>query len=1068
MLSVAHPNNGLKVTISPRVSQGYPVLVSAPVVLGDPAGILQLDWDSERTQKDLCCARQERMGDQAFQELGSFLFRTLFAGQLGTLFELNWENAVRSGQDAYLRVQLHILAEELHAVPWEIMYHPVRNLWLSVSCHSPLTRYVDAVVRPSVDLSLPLRVLVCSAEPRDLPPVRSGPEIAAILNSLQALQDNGVLEVSLCRSCRKASLHESLERFHPHLVHFVGHGRRYGKVYGLVLEREDGSSEFIDVDTVRGILESARTVRGTILNACESHGVAVGLARQGIAAVGIQDVIRNDASVGLCQALYEALAAGQPLDVAVNRARFSLRLSGGGNKRDWWLPAVFLPGGNADLFRIGKPRTTVHVTSSPPGAHILLDGVDSGKVTPDRVVVQDAGAQAISVRKSGYEISAPQKVPAASPGQDMQVEFVLRGQTGCIVTTSSQSDAYVFAVRGSTGNRQFLGMTDETGRLGPVRLPVGKYRIEGSTRLGDASAAGETVFGRREVVVQEGKTIRVSLPSSESCRAREMGRRSFSLNRRMLWIAGAMLAGAAVLVAVLVTVRRSVSPKAPQMPAARGGLQRVTPLRDPVDMVTIAAGKLFRGPWEESATVRVLAEHGANPLVNLSELLTAPERAVVLKDFFIDRYEVTNAEYRRFVEHVRRTNDHSKCHPQEPAGKDHAARLWSKADLSQDDLPVMGVDWFDAYAYAAWAGKRLPTEDEWEQAARGPQGWPYPWGRQFREEYYPVGAPRGVHELPASRPDGPVGMGGNVAEWTATVWPLETHRVVRGGTWTTPEDMGDLFALTFLRHTSAAMDATAGDVGFRCARDARGAIPEGMVRIAGGAVRLGREDTPLLRLIRKYPDRHKELLADESVVVDMRPFMIDVHEVTNAQYRKFLEHIERTGDHSLCHPDEAPGKGHTPAYWNDARFAGDNKPVVGVDWYDAYAYARWAGKRLPTGDQWQYAARGATKSLYPWGDTFDSGLCVSLESQATGPAEVGSCPRGASVTGAWDMAGNVMEWTTDDYPVGQRAVKVVRGGSWDSPCEIYGLTYLRPVGAPVTLRANNLGFRCVADVPAKR
>ncbi len=105
-----------------------------------------------------------------------------------------------------------------------------------------------------------------------------------------------------------------------------------------------------------------------------------------------------------------------------------------------------------------------------------------------------------------------------------------------------------------------------------------------------------------------------------------------------------------------------------------------------------------------------------------------PMRLIRVKPFFIQRCEVSNAEYRRFVDHVRTSQDYSMEHPDAPPLKDHQAAGWKTPALSRDTQPVVGVDWFDAYAYAKWKGLRLPTEAEWELAARGTDNRPYPWG----------------------------------------------------------------------------------------------------------------------------------------------------------------------------------------------------------------------------------------------------------------------------------------------------------------------------------------------------
>lgn len=107
-----------------------------------------------------------------------------------------------------------------------------------------------------------------------------------------------------------------------------------------------------------------------------------------------------------------------------------------------------------------------------------------------------------------------------------------------------------------------------------------------------------------------------------------------------------------------------------------------------------------------------------------------PMRLIMVNPFLISRTEVSNAEYRRFANHVRTTQDYSMEHPDAPPLKNHQAACWSIPILSRDEQPVTGVDWYDAYAYAKWQGLRLPTEAEWELAARGPAARLYPWGSE--------------------------------------------------------------------------------------------------------------------------------------------------------------------------------------------------------------------------------------------------------------------------------------------------------------------------------------------------
>jgi len=137
-----------------------------------------------------------------------------------------------------------------------------------------------------------------------------------------------------------------------------------------------------------------------------------------------------------------------------------------------------------------------------------------------------------------------------------------------------------------------------------------------------------------------------------------------------------------------------------------------------------------------------------------------PARKIRLPTFYIDRFKVTNAQYARFV---RETG-----HP--------APRSWKggKMPVGKGDYPVVGVDWRDAVAYAKWCGKRLPTEEEWEKAARGADGFVYPWGNEWDEKYGAADSKlRTAREcLDSASPYGCLGMVHAPPEWTASRYSI--------------------------------------------------------------------------------------------------------------------------------------------------------------------------------------------------------------------------------------------------------------------------------------------------------
>jgi serine/threonine-protein kinase len=185
----------------------------------------------------------------------------------------------------------------------------------------------------------------------------------------------------------------------------------------------------------------------------------------------------------------------------------------------------------------------------------------------------------------------------------------------------------------------------------------------------------------------------------------------------------------------------------------------------------------------------------------------------------MDRHEVTCSRYARFVQ--------ATGHPPPPD--------WTGGHppTGRESLPVTNVSWSDAAAFAGWAGKRLPTESEWEYAGRGRNGWIYPWGNSFRPDAV-NSEEAGADDLlpPGSRPKdrslfGIMDLSGNVSEWTASLYqpyPGNSHpekgyalaqRVVRGGAYSV---QGVYCRLVFRAHL--APDYRAGDLGFRCVVDA--------------------------------------------------------------------------------------------------------------------------------------------------------------------------------------------------------------------------------------------------------
>jgi formylglycine-generating enzyme required for sulfatase activity len=266
-----------------------------------------------------------------------------------------------------------------------------------------------------------------------------------------------------------------------------------------------------------------------------------------------------------------------------------------------------------------------------------------------------------------------------------------------------------------------------------------------------------------------------------------------------------------------------------------------------------------------------------------------------------------------------------------------------------------------------------------------------------------------------------------------------------------------------------------------------------MVLIPGGTFEMGVDPKDLKELEkmgRKVPHMNKDIakawFGDETPkhTVTVDTYYMDIYEVTNRQFKKF---VKATG---------YKAKGNWKKYAKKKRM---DHPVVNVTWHDARAYAKWAGKRLPTEAEWEYAAKGGRDvKWFPWGDSpdpnranyrhqgesFFAGLIRLLGLRRMGTKPVGSyAPNGF---GLYDMIGNVREWCENDrdpYPGGPKNDeiyrgygvrrkgkkahgKAARGGHWQDSNAVYIRLNERSGILPDTAR-RDLGFRCVKSFKAQ-
>ncbi len=208
-----------------------------------------------------------------------------------------------------------------------------------------------------------------------------------------------------------------------------------------------------------------------------------------------------------------------------------------------------------------------------------------------------------------------------------------------------------------------------------------------------------------------------------------------------------------------------------------------------------------------------------------------------------------------------------------------------------------------------------------------------------------------------------------------------------------------------------------------------------------------------------YPD-----ISGKTIKVDS--FLIDKYPVTNAQYFEFITATGYVPSDTTRYLKD----------WESGTFrqGQDNYPVVYLSYEDMKAYAKWAGKRLPTEAEWQLAAQGTDKRKWPWGDEFHGTYCNNAFDR---PTPVDAFSKGQSPYGAVDLVGNVWQMTGDLYFNGTDYFAIIRGGSYYKPDS--SQWYLE--GGPQPLdktqmmlmvsqgfdRCSTVGFRCVKDIESR-
>jgi len=216
-----------------------------------------------------------------------------------------------------------------------------------------------------------------------------------------------------------------------------------------------------------------------------------------------------------------------------------------------------------------------------------------------------------------------------------------------------------------------------------------------------------------------------------------------------------------------------------------------------------------------------------------------------------------------------------------------------------------------------------------------------------------------------------------------------------------------------------------------------------------------------------------ELYSDEKPrKVLLKPYRLDATEVTNARYKEFTDQkayetrAEKLG-YSLRYFGDVVGSLPVDgASWRnpdgpDTSFADiPDYPVTSMTRADAEAFCRWANGRLPTADEWEYAAKGENRKIFPWGDTWNAGFAHWGNADAAGTVKVMSFPQGSTSSGLHDLSGNVWEWTSTEID----GMGVMKGGSWLEANPANLRSSVQRIVENIDIPNVDDGFRCAYDI----
>ena len=812
--------------IGPGAGRAYPVSV-----LHSPAGeartVMQFPFDELMLENNLLKLQTAllRSGggrrsvldphQQAVQDFGRALFEALFNGEVRSRYDVSRLQADHAGQG--LRLKLHIRPPELAVLPWEYLFDVRMGDYLCLSSSTPVVRYPELpqAMQP-LRVSPPLRILGLIADPTDMERLDVTKEKERVALALARLRTGGQVELTWLSGSTARDLQRALRGGPWHIVHFVGHGGfdRPSDEGLVVLTDNAGRAQPLFATPLARLLGDHRALRLVVLNACEGArgserdifaSAAAILVRRGIPAVlAMQHEITDHAAVEFARAFYEAVADGYPVDAAVSEGRKAVSTQVP-NTVEWGTPVLTMRASDGALFDITE--LVAHEARQP---ELKRQQEAAEREQQERAAY---AAQQAALKRQQEAAERERQVRAAVTTQPEVSSDSIQSQPHALETAKRAPEIL---------EQQAAGFTSLTI---PAHLKIElEDKRQEIAELKDGSKPAIQASDKAKPEQAEEPQQPVTPTPTLSPTPRERGLPAWALIGigvvavvLLLWGIGALDARSKPTPTVVTgpateTLTASSTPtntpEPTDTPAPAAGATRVRDI-DRAVMVWVPAGEFTMGSTDSDSQ---------------AESDEKPQHKVTLDGFWIDRTEVTNAQYRKFVD----AGVYSKQEYWTEAGwawkesnKVTQSNCWGNSHFNQAEQPIVCVSWYEASAYAHWVGGRLPTEAEWEKAARGSSTssgnvWLYPWGNTWdgmrvnfcdqQCEYswkdanvndgYGTTAPVGSYANGVS-PYGVLDLAGNVWEWVSSKYgnyPYRSDdgredqsstevRVLRGGSW---------------------------------------------------------------------------------------------------------------------------------------------------------------------------------------------------------------------------------------------------------------------------------------------